>query len=179
MEKILRGLLCVAAALLLASCAAPKLAVRPTPTANPETSYKLITPPDAPHYTLQPGQSVALPKPKIGYFAPPVYPPSLAHPGMPPVQIKAQLVFATSGQVQNVYILSDSYAGAGHALFENAVRDAAKGWVFTPLVFESYSAPAMDAGTLQREARPFSLWFEFSFRMVNGKPSTVVTRKQQ
>lgn len=140
------------------------------PTANPETSYKLITPPDAPHYLLQPGQSASLPAPIIGRFAPPVYPAALAKPGMPLVMVKAQLVFGSDGKVQGVYLLPDSYAGAGHALFEAAVRVAAKDWAFTPLVFEEYTRGGKAPVTLQREARPFSLWFEFRFAMVDGKP---------
>lgn len=142
----------------------------PKPVASPETSWKLVTPPDAPHYALQLGQSAKLPVPVIGHFAPAAYPASLAHPGMPPVTVKAQLVFGTHGNVCEVVIASDSYAGTGHVLFEDAVRAAAKNWIFTPLVFETYSDPADDAGTLQREAKPFSLWFEFQFEMVNGKP---------
>ena len=140
------------------------------PTAQPRTSYELITPPDAPHYSLQPGQSAQLPKPEIGHFAPPVYPASLAKPGAAPVVVKAQLTFGADGRVSGVYLLPDSYAGPGHLLFEDAVRAAAADWRFTPLVFEQYSDPAMDAGTLEREAKPFSLWFAFHFAMVNGKP---------
>lgn len=140
------------------------------PTTQPETSYKLITPPDAPHYELRQGQTAQLPKPVIGHFAPPVYPGSLAKPGAAPVVVKAQLTFGADGRVSGVYLLPDSYAGPGHLLFEDAVRAAVADWRFTPLVFEQYSDPAMDAGTLQREAKPFSLWFAFHFAMVNGKP---------
>ena len=140
------------------------------PTAQPETSYKLITPTDAPHYALRQGQTAQLPKPVIGYFAPPVYPESLAKPGAAPVVVKAQLTFGADGRVSGVYLLPDSYAGPGHLLFEDAVRAAVADWRFTPLVFEQYSDPAMDAGTLQREAKPFSLWFAFHFAMVDGKP---------
>ena len=140
------------------------------PTANPETSYKLITPPDASHYTLQPGQSASLPAPVIGHFTPPAYPASLAHPGMPPVVVKAQLVFGSDGKVQEVVILADSYAGAAHALFEDAVRMAARNWAFTPLVFEECTGDGSAPVKLERNAKPFSLWFEFSFGMADGKP---------
>lgn len=140
------------------------------PTAQPQTSWKLITPPDAPHYALRQGQSAQLPKPVIGHFAPPVYPISLAKPRAAPVVVKAQLTFGADGRVNGVYLLPDSYAGPGHLLFEDAVRAAVADWRFTPLVFEQCSYPAMEAGTLQREAKPFSLWFAFHFAMVDGKP---------
>ncbi|HEX7326741.1 MAG TPA: hypothetical protein VF292_15535 [Rhodanobacteraceae bacterium] len=176
--KLIHVVLLAAVVGALAACTpAPAVKPPPRPTASPETSYRLITPPGAPHYTLQPGQSASLPEPEVGHFAPPVYPAALAHPGMPPVVIKAQVTFGADGKANGVYVLSDSYAGAGHALFEDAVRKAAGAWQFTPLVFASYGDPAMDAGTLQSIAKPFSLWFEFSFRMVDGKPSTAVQRR--
>lgn len=155
---------------LIASVSACSTRTVLKPTANPETSYRLITPPDAPHYSLQPGQSASLPAPVIGHFAPPVYPASLAHPGMPPVEVKAQLVFGSDGKVEGVYFMPDSYAGAGQALFEDAVRAAAKDWAFTPLVFEAYTGGGKAPVELERTAKPFSLWFEFRFDMVAGKP---------
>lgn len=173
-----RTVLLVGVSIVLTACA-PTLVVQPAPrpTVNPETSYRQITPPGAPHYTLQPGQSASLPRPQIGHFAAPVYPASLARRGMPPVVVKAQVTFGANGKATGVYVLSDSDTGANHALFEDAVRKAAGVWQFTPLVFASYSDAAMDAGTLQHTAKPFSLWFEFSFRMVDGKPSTAVERR--
>lgn len=140
------------------------------PTANPETSWKQITPPGAPHYSLQPGQAASLPTPVIGRFEPPVYPPTLAHPGMPPVTVKAQLVFDASGKVSGVYVLSNSYTGAGHALFDDAVRAAAKDWAFTPLVFTETHGGGATPVALTHEAKPFSLWFAFHFDMVDGEP---------
>lgn len=178
MSTVLHGSMYVVAALLLAACVAPKLTVKPEATANPETSWKLITPNDAPRYNLKPGQSASLPEPLIGRFAPPAYPPSLAHPGMPVVLIKAQLVFAASGRVQGVFILTDSFTGSDKTLFEDAVRKAALQWVFTPLIFEqSIGGSGSTPVTFKREAKPFSLWFEFRFAMVNGKP-TVSTSKR-
>lgn len=177
MKLVLCGLSSVVAALLLAACAASNVAVKPEPTAKPETSYKLFTPKDALHYTLEPGQSATLPHPLIGRFAPPAYPPSLAHHGMPVVLIKAQLVFAASGHVQNVYILSDSYAGADRTLFEGSVRTAAMQWVFTPLMFEQPVGGGGTPITFKHEAKPFSLWFEFRFAMVNGKPVVSTSKR--
>lgn len=162
-------------AALTACSMKPALKPTPKPTANPETSYKRITLPGAPHYTLQHGQSAMLPKPEAGHFAPPVYPVSLAHPGMPLVVVKAQLVFGKDGKVHDVVILSDSYKKAGHKLFEDAVRTAAIHWAFTPLVISEYVDDA-NTVTFKRTPKPFSLWFAFRFAMVNGKPNTSVAR---
>lgn len=163
----LPNVLLALAAVLISACGTRTVL---KPTANPETSWKLITPPDAPHYSLQPGQPAKLPAPMIGHFAPPVHPVALAKPGMPPVVVKAQFVFDRDGKVSEVVILADSFTGAGHMQFEDAVREAAKGWAFTPLVFEEYSGGGDMPVKLKREAKPFSLWFEFSFDMVNGGP---------
>lgn len=161
---------CIALPLALAVVAACSTRTALKPTARPKTSWQLITPPDAPHYHLQPDQSAQLPQPVVGHFAPPVYPAALARPGAAPVVVKAQLTFDTAGRVDGVYPLPDSYAGPGYRLFEGAVRAAVAHWRFTPLVFEQYGDPAMDAGTLRRQAKPFSLWFAFHFTMVDGKP---------
>lgn len=166
----MRVVVALAAVSGLAGCVAH--AVKPHgPVAKPETSYKLISPPGAPQYALKPGQSASLPAPLIGYFAPPVYPPSLARRGMPLVVVTAHLVFDANGKVEAVAIVSDSYAAAGHALFEAAVRKAAGEWVFTPLVFAETTGGDGRPLTLKREAKPFSLWFEFRFVMVDGKPA--------
>lgn len=154
---------------MLAACS-PRTTTVLKPTTTGETSYKLITPPDAPHYALQPGQSASLPAPVIGRFAPPVYPASLVKPGAGPVTLRAQLVFGADGHVTGVYMLPGSYAGPGHALFENAVRTAARDWRFTPLVFEHYVRDGDAPAKLEQAAKPFSLWFAFQFRVVDGKP---------
>lgn len=165
----------VVATTALAGCAAR--VVKPSaPVAKPETSYKLVAPPGAPQYALKPGQSASLPTPLIGHFAPPIYPATLAHPGMPPVTVTAQLAFGTDGKVYSVRIVSNSYAGVDHALFGDAVRTAAKDWAFTPLVFEAYVDHAGATPALQRTPKPFSLWFEFRFAMVDGKPAVAATR---
>jgi outer membrane biosynthesis protein TonB len=147
------------------------------PSASPETSYKLVMPRGAPRYALKPGQSASLPTPLIGYFAPPIYPPSLARPGMPPVVVTAHLVFGTDGKVQAVAIVSDSYPATGHVLFEAAVREATRGWKFTPLVFTETAGGGGTPVTLKHESRPFSLWFEFHFAMVDGKPAVETVKR--
>ncbi|HET7562098.1 MAG TPA: hypothetical protein VFJ87_06930 [Rhodanobacteraceae bacterium] len=167
----LRMLLVLGGVTMLAACGT-HAAVKPAaqPSAHPETTYKLIAPPGSPQYALKPGQSASLPTPLIGHFAPPVYPPSLARRGMPPVVITAHLVFGTDGRVQAVTIVADSFAAAAHALFEDAVIKAVHAWVFTPLVFTGTTGGGSAPVALHSEAKPFSLWFEFRFTMRDGKP---------
>ena len=158
----------------LAACSTTT--TRLVPTAKPETGYKVYTPKGAPHYALQPGESAQLPQPVIGRFAPPVYPAPLMKPGMPPVVVRAQVVFGADGRAQHAYILSNSYAGADAGRFADAVQAATAGWVFKPLVFTEYTRSGSASASIRRMAKPFSLWFEFDFRVVNGKPVTVVVK---
>lgn len=177
-HEVLRAMFVLCGASVLAACGARVVVKQlPRPTATPETSYKLVTPSGAPRYALKPGQSASLPTPLIGYFAPPVYPPSLARRRMPPVVITAHLVFGTDGRVQAVAIVADSYAAQGYKLFEDAVRKATHDWVFTPLVFTEPMGGGGTPVTLKRESKPFSLWFEFRFAMVDGKPAVETVKR--
>ena len=178
MKIATRGLPCLALAMLLTGCAAAPAATKVAATANPETSYKLITPKDSPQYALRPGQSATLPQPVIGYFAPPRYPTALARAGMPPVSVEAHLVFDAAGRVARTDIVSNSYTGAGHEMFADAVRGATAAWRFTPLVFEETTGGGNVSVTVKHAAKPFSLWFEFDFRMVDGKPIVTTSKRK-
>jgi hypothetical protein len=68
--------------------------------------------------------------------------------------------------VEGVYPVSDTAKAAGRALFEAAVEHAALQWTFTPLWMEK---PNGD-GTYELRAKPFSLWYVFHIKVVNGKP---------
>lgn len=175
--RVLRGLLCFELAVLLSACATAPTVTKVTSTANPETSYRLIAPKGSPQYALRPGQSAILPRPVIGYFAPPQYPSALAHAGMPPVTVDAHLVFDAAGKVQKTEVISNSYTGAHHGLFADAVRRATARWKFTPLVFEETTGGGNVPVTVKHEAKPFSLWFEFDFRMVDGKPVVTTSKR--
>ena len=80
--------------------------------------------------------------------------------------VVAQLVMDKDGHVQGVYPVSDTDEAADHALFEAAVEHAAMQWTFTPLWMQK---PNGD-GTHELTAKPFSLWYVFHFKIVDGKP---------
>lgn len=141
------------------------------PNPQPKTSYEMLVPKTALRYTLEPGETAVQPIPQKQIA--PVYPPSLVHPNAAPVTITAQLVIDKDGRVQGVYPVSDPAKAADHALFEEAVEHAALQWTFTPLWMEK---PHGD-GTYELTAKPFSLWYVFHFRVVDGKP-TVETAKR-
>jgi len=134
------------------------------PNPQPKTSYEMLIPKTALRYLLAPGETDVQPKPDKQIA--PVYPPSLVHPGAPPVTVVAQLVMDKDGHVQGVYPVSDTDKAADHALFEAAVADAATQWTFTPLWMQKQNGD----GTYYLTAKPFSLWYVFHFKVVDGKP---------
>jgi hypothetical protein len=151
----------IAIAILLAACST-RTVLKPNP--QPKTSYEMVVPKGVLHYTVAPGETAVQPIPQKQVA--PAYPPSLVHPGAPPVTVVAQLVMDKDGNVQGVYPVSDTDKTADHALFEGAVEHAAMQWTFTPLWMEK---PNGD-GTYDLSAKPFSLWYVFHFKVVNGKP---------
>ena len=140
----------------------PRTVLKPNP--QPKTSYEMLMPKGVLRYTLEPGETAVQPMPDKQVA--PVYPPSLVHPGAAPVTVMAQLVMDEDGRVQGVYPVSDTAADADRDLFEGAVERAAMQWTFTPLWMQK---PNGD-GTYELTAKPFSLWYVFHFKVVDGKP---------
>lgn len=101
-------LLLAVALVVLAACSPQTVR---TPTATPETSYRQLTVNGAPHYTLAPGAKAV--QPILQKRRPPVYPPTLVHPGAAPVTVVAQLVVDKRGAVTGVYPVPDP--DPGHA----------------------------------------------------------------
>lgn len=146
----------------MAACSTTRTIIKPNP--QPKTSYEMLIPKTALRYTLAPGETAVQPLPDKQIA--PVYPPSLVHPGAAPVTVVAQLAMDQHGHVQGVYPVSDTAANPDRALFEASVEHAAMQWTFTPLWMEK---PNGD-GTYELTAKPFSLWYVFHFKIVNGKP---------
>lgn len=163
-----RIVLMVAVAGVLSACS-PQTVLQPNP--QPKTSYEMLVPDTALRYSLAPGETAVQPRP--GKQVDPAYPPSLVHPNAAPVTVVAQLVMGEDGHVQGVYPVSDSDKNADHALFEAAVAQAAKQWTFTPLWMRK---PNGD-GTYALTAKPFSLWYMFHFKVVDGKPIVEMVKR--
>lgn len=140
------------------------------PNPQPKTSYEMVAPKGVLRYSLEPGETAV--QPIAQKQIAPVYPPSLVHPGAPPVTVVAQLVMDKAGHVEGVYPVPGNQA-AGHALFEAAVDQAARQWSFTPLWMEKPNGN----GTYQLTAKPFSLWYVFHFKVVDGKPIVETARR--
>jgi hypothetical protein len=156
------GIATLALVLLSISACSPRTVLKPNP--QPRTSYQMVVPKGVLRYTLEPGETAVQPMPDKQ--AAPVYPPSLVQSDAAPVTVTAQLVMDKDGRVQGVYPVSDTAANPDRALFEAAVEHAAMQWVFTPLWVQH---PNGD-GTYLLTSKPFSLWYVFHFKIVNGKP---------
>jgi hypothetical protein len=145
----------------LAACS-PRIVLKPNP--QPKISYEMVVPKGVLRYTLEPGETAVQPMPDKQVA--PVYPPSLVRPDAVPVTVTAQLVMDKDGRVQGMYPVSDTAMSANRGLFEAAVERATKQWTFTPLWVQH---PNGD-GTYQLTSKPFSLWYVFHFKVVDGKP---------
>jgi hypothetical protein len=146
---------------LLAACST-RTVLKSNP--QPKTSYEMVVPKGVLRYTLEPGETAVQPMPDKQLA--PVYPPSLVHPDAAPVTVMAQLVMDKDGRVQGVYPVPDGDTSADRALFEAAVEHAAGQWTFTPLWVRHSNGD----GTYRLTSKPFSLWYVFHFKVVDGKP---------
>jgi hypothetical protein len=148
--------------LISLSACSTRTVLKPNP--QPKTSYEMLIPKTALRYSLAPGETAVQPQPDKQIA--PGYPPSLVRLGAAPVTVVAQLVMDADGHVEGVYPVSDTATAADRASFEAAVEHAARQWTFTPLWMQK---PNGD-GTYELTAKPFSLWYVFQFKIVDGKP---------
>ena len=160
--------LMLVATIVLSGCGT-RTVLKPNP--QPKTSYEMVVPKGVLRYSLSPGETAVQPIPDK--LTAPAYPPSLVHPGASPVTVVAQLVMDKDGDVQGVFPVSDTADAADRALFEAAVEHAAMQWTFTPLWMEK---PNGDGG-YDLTAKPFSLWYVFRFRIVDGTPIVESARR--
>jgi hypothetical protein len=172
MQMSPRGLVIVLSAITATLVSGCSTHGRARPNGQPRTSYEaMAAPAGASHYTLRPGETAV--KPVLDKRVSPVYPPTLARPGAAPVTVVAQLVMDEDGRVKAVRPQSDTAAGQAGDMFEAAVEHAAMQWVFTPMWLRH---PRGD-GTYEVTQKPFSLWYVFDFRMVDGKPVVETGRR--
>lgn len=159
----------MAAAVLMSACSTQPVN---QPDRHAQTSYQqVVAPTGASSYVLEPGETAI--GPTLDKQVAPIYPPSLVNTGAAPVTVVAQLVMDKQGHVSAVHPNSDTDSDPEGALFEAAVEHAAMQWTFTPFWVQQ---PRQD-GTYLRTPMPFSLWYTFEFKMVNGKPQVEVDKR--
>ncbi|MBN8887298.1 MAG: hypothetical protein J0I77_16365 [Rudaea sp.] len=167
-----RAWLATACAFVLAGCVHE---IKPE-HAPPRTkvAYKASVDPQATHYEEKDDESTTIPQP--GDNPPPVYPPSMIALHLPLVMVKAKLIFGAQGTVEEVRIVPADPASPRPVEFDEAVRDAVRGWFYTPLTFTRWEevkdaeGNIVDSRPASIEKKPFSLDFDFRFELRDGKP---------
>ncbi|HEX7339639.1 MAG TPA: hypothetical protein VF271_06855 [Rhodanobacteraceae bacterium] len=155
---------------LLAACAtAPK--VPPKPDWQGRTHYQRIQVPawQKPYQLTSGTQATGT---MLKRNPAPVYPPALVAKGLPPVTVTARLSVDKTGHVDAVWISKYQGDAAARAAFEAAVHQAAMHWIFVPLTFMREVTRPDHTVAVATTAKPFSLYFRFYFKVVNGKPVT-------
>lgn len=154
----------------LASGCSTRMQVKPP--LHPQASYEEMTPPQgSSHYTLKPGNTAV--RPVLDRQVLPGYPIALARRGSAPITVVVQLAMSEDGRVQSVHPVSNTAAEPVAGLFEAAVEQAVMQWTFTPMFVQH---PRGD-GTYSVTQKPFSLWYVFRFKMVDGKPVVESARR--
>jgi hypothetical protein len=169
MERIRAAALGCAASLLV-GCAA----TRPDSAAAPaqgDTTWHAVVPEGTRRYELALGEVSS--GAALAHRVAPVYPPALLAACPPRVEVRALLVVDAAGKVDEVRFdearIAEDGAAAGRRPYIEAVQAAAKQWIFVPLQVERWAADASgESHVVDRQARPFSLAYDFHFECHGG-----------
>jgi hypothetical protein len=174
MQRAGKWISCGALALAFgaALCGCARHAARPQDPST-QVAYRTIEAPDTRHYDVAPEESANVPVPLANPA--PGYPPELVALRLAHVSVRAKLIVDTQGHVAEVRF--DPAQGASHpAAFDEAVRSAVARWRYVPLRFREWrdvldaQGNVVDAEPVKDEVKPFSLDYEFTFDLRNGKP---------
>lgn len=139
----------------------------PPPPSSGDASWRAVFPEGSSRYQLAMGEvsSGAVPE----HRATPVYPPSLLERCPPPAEVRALLIVDGAGKVGDVRVDEEASADAERRLYIDAVKVAAKQWVFMPLKVDRWAADANgESHVVDSETRPFSLAYDFRFECHAG-----------
>jgi hypothetical protein len=153
------------AAALLAGCAH----TTHKPSAEPgvgSASYRSADNTGLAHYKLAMGQAAM--GATLEAHDPPAYPDAMLTLCPPRVELPARVIVGTQGSVDEVRM----NAPAAQQPFAQAVRQAVRGWRYTPLTITRWAADADgNSHPVDTEAKPFSLDYVFTFRCEHGHAS--------
>lgn len=159
----------------LAACST--LSTRPpvADTHQGEATYHVLADEHMAHYQLALGSTSSGAVP-LDHPAP-TYPSAMLSSCPAEVRVQALLIVGTDGKVDEVRV-DDAQAIA--PAFVGAVRTAATGWRFEPLVISHWAADAHDEShPVDTQSKPFSLPYEFRFACSAGKPLVSSTAAAQ
>ncbi|MCX7513206.1 hypothetical protein [Frateuria sp. STR12] len=157
----------VLAVALLAGCAST--VPKPKPPAEPgvgSASYRSATDSSLAHYRLALGQ-IAMGA-TLEAHEPPAYPKSMLAACAALVELPARVIVAADGHVSDVRI----DPAPTRRSFVAAVRQAVREWRYAPLTITRWASDANGTShPVDRETKPFSLDYVFSFRCEHGHAS--------
>lgn len=165
MTRIFAATTALLAAVLCACSHAP--ARIPPPPSSGNASWRAVLPEGTSRYQLAIGEvsSGAAPEHRVT----PVYPSSLLERCPPPAEVRALLIVDTAGKVGDVRVDDEAAADADRHLYIDAVKAAARQWVFAPLKVNRWAADANgESHVVDSETKPFSLAYDFRFECHAG-----------
>ena len=162
--------------LLGIACSACHTQAVRTLTSKPETNvaYQSIAAPASARYQLQPSESAK--QPILIEQPAPEYPPGMIPLNLAEVTVHARIVVDANGKVTAVHIAHDAAVLAYPEAFDDSVRTTVNRWRYSPLQFlrwrDEYDAQGnlVNSRKVAVESKPFSLDYEFTFTLHNGKP---------
>jgi hypothetical protein len=114
---------------------------------------------------VQPDEKVV--QPELDVRESPGYPKELISEHLGPINLTAQVVVDEEGHVERVmFPEGDVYPHVD--AFREAVRKSVLRWVYRPLVFIRTVKSASGQVSTTKSSRPFSLWYNFHFEVVDG-----------
>ena len=138
--------------------------------------YRSVESPETKHYELRKEESFASPTP-VEHLSPD-YPATMISQHMPHVVVRTKVIVDEKGNVTEA-----RFPDASQPTFDDAVRAAVLKWHYTPFVVRRWEdvtdaeGNVTDSRIASEEAKPFSLDYDFTFDLRDGKP--VVISNQQ
>jgi hypothetical protein len=158
-----RALAILAGAALLAGCA-HMAQESPATGGVGSASYRSAATSDLAHYQLALGQIAT--GATLETHEPPSYPPSLLASCPRSIELPARVIVDPAGHVSEVRL----HAATDQQPFADAVRQAVRGWRYTPLTMTRWAADADGTShPVDSQAQPFSLDYVFTFRCEHGR----------
>ena len=155
----------LAAIVLLAGCA-QTAKKKPAAPGVGSASYRVANDTGMAHYELAMGQIAT--GATLEAHEPPAYPETMLAACPSLVDIPARVIVGTQGSVDEVRMNPP----AAQLPFADAVRQAVRGWRYSPLTITHWAADADGTShPVDTEAKPFSLDYVFTFRCEHGHAS--------
>jgi hypothetical protein len=144
-----------------------------------QVDFKSVEEPGTKHYDIRPEESYSMPTP-VDHL-PPQYPADALPLHLAHVLVRVKLIVDAGGNVTEARF---NDASGDLSSFQNAVRDTVLKWHYTPFRIKQWEdvedaeGNVVDSRLVSDESKPFSLDYEFTFDLRDGKPTVDSSRAQ-